>query len=80
MGVETPRALASFASRWGGNGDFGRHHAGDKAAGRSDERGVPLSISLDMIARQAGGIRRLEELDISTAAFILSSRSEDSLG
>ena len=44
MGVETPRALASFASRWGGKGDFGRHQAGD-----IDKPGVPLSVSLDMV-------------------------------
>lgn len=32
MGVDTPSALASFASRCGGNGDFGRDHVGDKVA------------------------------------------------
>ena len=50
MGVDIPRALASFASRWGGKGDFGGHHVGDRAAGgRWDERGVPLSFSMDII-------------------------------
>ena len=53
MGVDIPSALASFASRWGGNGDFGGYHVGDKAdaelGARWDERGVPLSLSLDMI-------------------------------
>jgi hypothetical protein len=75
MGVETPRALASFASRCGGNGDFGRHHVGDTAVGRCDERGVPLSVSLDMAGILFPGIFRY-----STAAFILGSRSENSHG
>jgi len=52
MGVDTPSALASFASRWGGNGDFGGHHVGDKAAGLGDrcgERGVPLSLDITRV-------------------------------
>lgn len=32
IGVETPRAFASLARRWGGNGDFGGAHVGDKVA------------------------------------------------
>lgn len=32
IGVETPSALASLARRWGGNGDFGGPHVGDKVA------------------------------------------------
>lgn len=43
-GVDTPRALASMASRWGGRGDLGGRHVGDKVLGevgdRRDWRGV----------------------------------------
>lgn len=46
MGVDTPRALASFARRWGGKGAFGCFHVGDCTVGGElesrDERGVSL--------------------------------------
>lgn len=39
MGVDTPSALANFARRWGGRGDFGGRHVGDKAAVAGERRG-----------------------------------------
>ena len=58
-GVDTPRALASIASRWGARGDFGGRHVGDKVLGdvgdRRDWRGVSFMCNsfaaVDMIVR-----------------------------
>lgn len=46
MGVETPRALASFARRWGGRGERGAGHAGCVWLGEVGERWVELPVLL----------------------------------
>jgi hypothetical protein len=51
-GVETPSALASLASRCGGNGDFGGRHVGDKLAeigDKCEDRGVPFPFSFTLL-------------------------------
>lgn len=53
MGVETPRAFASFAKRWGVKGDFGGAHEGVFEVGLGDkwedidlDRGVPFDCDM----------------------------------
>lgn len=51
IGVDTPRAFASFAKRCGGSGDLGGAHVGDNVEPRDDvdrceDRGVPFALAL----------------------------------
>lgn len=48
MGVGTPRAFASLARRWGGNGERGGGHSGRKLAAGGSSSGV-----FDMIVVKA---------------------------
>jgi hypothetical protein len=52
MGVDTPSALASFASRWGGNGAFGGRHVGDRAASGLAERVMTVFLIVVDVGRR----------------------------
>lgn len=59
IGVETPRALASFASRWGVRGDFGDRQDGERAAVGERADGVVRLCWRALVGMMNVGVRKM---------------------